>query len=733
MAAGLLGLFLVPGYVSAFECPAPTFIYEPGNAVFTDSDAQVQAEADKMVGEDGIYTLNGNTTISHQIRVLTAEDAQYNALTGEVRVEGELSFLADGVRMESKNALIDIDDNLFSTADASYEFDINGKRATGDAAHMERNEQGLFTLDGATYSSCPPGDKSWYLRANKLQLSPDEGIGTAQNLSVIFKGIPILWVPRFSFPISAKRKTGLLAPIFARGESTGLELHLPWYWNIRHNIDATFVPRFTQKRGTQLQTELRYLNRQGNWVFDHEMMNDSELDGKRRTFSQLRHQGNFGSYWTSEINASRVSDENYFSDLGESLQLASITHLDRRADLRYKRGSITALARLQAYQTVDEDIITEARPYQRLPQLTFNWDTPKDELGVRASAAAELVYFDRKDSITGSRFDVQPRLSWPVSGDSWFVTPSASFRYSLYSLNNTDLSINKPDGEQPDKPSRSLSTFSLDSGLFFDRATDNKGSVQTLEPRLFFLRVPYTNQSELPLFDSSELDFSISQLFRENRFSGADRVADANQLSIALTSRFLDGSSGRESLRGSIGQILYFSDRRVSLMDEEVDAGDSSDIVGELAAELPMRWFARGQMQWNPDNQTTVRGSVLFSYRPDENRILNFAHRTVNTGGSAETEQLDFSAVWPIKNSWRAAARWNYSLDANRSLESLLGIEYDSCCWALRFAARRFISDDGNNHETKLFLQLVLKGLAPIGQNYGNLLENAILGYRDDY
>jgi len=694
----------------------------------------VLAEADRVVSENGVVSLEGNTTISFQNRVLNAEDALYNPSTGEVSIQGALNFEADGVRMESNNAVIDMDDNLFAADDSIYEFDINGKRATGTAAHMERNEAGHFTLDGATYSSCPPGDESWYIKAKELRLYPDEGIGTAKNLSLIFKGVPLIIVPRFSFPISPKRKTGFLAPIVARGDNTGLELHIPWYWNIRPNLDATFVPRLTTKRGAQLQTELRYLNRQGNWVLDYEYINDRVYNDKSRSFGQIRHEGTFGSYWTSEINASRVSDEDYFNDLGDSLQLASITHLDRRADLRFERGPITALARLQSYQTVDEDIEPENRPYQRLPQLTARWETPKDENGVRATADAELVYFDRADSITGSRFDVLPRLSWPVSGESWFVTPSLGYRFSLYSLNNTPAN-------QPSKQSRNLGVLSVDSGLFLDRATDDKGSVQTLEPRLFFLRVPYSEQSEIPLFDSSELDFNISQLFRENRFSGADRVADANQLSVALTTRFIDGESGRENLRASIGQILYFDDRRVTLDvagDEteatDIETRDSSDIVGEVSAELPSNWFARGQMQWNPDNTNTVRGSVLLSYRPDEKRILNFAHRTVNNGiENTETEQLDVSALWPIGNSWRLASRWNYSIDADRSLESLLGVEYDSCCWALRFAARRFIADDGDSHETNLYLQLVLKGLAPVGQNYGALLENAILGYRDEY
>jgi LPS-assembly protein len=723
---GLVSLGLLPGQVAAFQCPAPAFVYEPGSAVITDSDEPVLAQADEVISEDGVVSMLGNTSITYQNRILNAEDAQYNPETAEVTIDGELSFTGEGIRMQSNSAVFDMDDNLFSAKDSEYEFDVNGKRATGSAKNMERDVEGNFTLDGATYSSCPPGDKSWYIRAKSLKLYPDEGIGTAKNLALIFKGVPLLAIPTFSFPISDKRKTGFLAPIIARGDNTGIELHVPWYWNIRHNLDATFTPRFTSKRGTQLQTEVRYLNQTGNWILDHEYLNDTRGDDETRTFTQLRHNGTFGNYVRSEISASRVSDGDYFTDLGDSLQLASITHLDRRADLRYERGSISALARLQSYQTVDESIPADARPYQRLPQLTARWESPKDDFGIRASADAELVYFDRANSVNGSRLDIQPKVQLPISGNAWFFTPSASYRFSTYSLDNA------AEG-QSSRQSRNLTTFSLDTGLFFDRKVDEKGSVQTLEPRLFYLRVPYRNQSQIPLFDSSELDFSISQLFRENRFSGADRVADADQLSAALTSRFIDGENGREVFRASIGQITYFEDRRVSLAGTDVQTRDFSDVVGEVSAELPNNWYARGQMQWNPDNQSTVRGSVLLSYRPTNNRILNFAHRSVNTGSSAETEQLDFSMLWPIGNSWRVASRWNYSLDSDVSLESLLGVEYNSCCWAFRFAARRFIADDGESHDTNLYFQLVLKGLAPVGQNYGGLLENAILGYRDDY
>ena len=271
--------------------------------------------------------------------------------------------------------------------------------------------------------------------------------------------------------------------------------------------------------------------------------------------------------------------------------------------------------------------------------------------------------------------------------------------------------------------------------------------MQTLEPRLYYLKVPYEDQSDIPLFDTAAFDFGISQLYRENRFSGSDRIADAEQLSLGLTTRFIDGADGRERLRASIGQILYFEDRLVTLAGG-ADAGDAppatatpvaesgrrdvSDFVGELSAGLGRDWFGRANLQWNPDDDDTVRGALLATWRPPDGRLVNLAHRVVNTGSRAETEQLDLSALWPIGDAWRVAGRWNYSLDQDVSIETLIGLEYDSCCWALRFAARRFIADDGLDHETSAYLQLVLKGLAPVGQNYGALLEGAVLGYRDE-
>lgn len=710
-------------------CPAqPDFEYQGGQGFEFDPSLPVEATAESVISKDGVVTLTGDTRIAFQNRTLIAENAIYNRETGEVEIDGEMSYESDGIRLSSRNAQFGLSSSTFQTGESEYEINLGDKRANGDAAMMSRNEAGIFRLSEATYSTCPPGDKSWFIKAEDIFLDTEEGIGTANKITLNFKGVPIFAVPTFSFPIGPKRKTGFLAPLLARSASTGVELHLPWYWNIRPNLDATFTPRFMSKRGTQLQSEFRYLNDLGIWRLDSEYVYDDEKPRaeRKRSFSRLRHFGSFGEYWSTELDASEVSDKTYFDDLGESLQVASISHLERRADLRYDDGIYSFLGRAQSFQTVDKNITASNRPYRRLPQLLFNADWPRFSFGAEADLKAEVVYFDRTSSTTGLRMDIEPRLSFPINRDAWFFKPTVTSRYTHYNLNN-------PGAGNPSRIDRAFSTLSVDTGLFFDRPIANGEKVQTLEPRLFYLRVPFEDQRLIPVFDSAELDFNFSQLFRENRFSGSDRVADANQLSLALTSRLIDGNSGREQLLASVGQIFYFANRRVTLDNNNPETRDVSDFVAEVSADLDNDWNVKSSMQWDPDDSTTVRSSALLSYRPGEGRIINFGHRLVNTGSSAETEQLDFSLLWPIADRWRVAGRWNYSLDGNTSIESMLGIEYEDCCWAFRFAARRYISDDGLDHNNNYYLQLVLKGLAPLGENIGGLLETGILGYQDRY
>ncbi len=689
-------------------------------------DNSVDASADAVRADDGKVMLDGSTLINYQDRQIRADNAQYDKNTGMVTIDGELSYSTPDFKLQSKEATVDINNNTFRSGESSYVLTLDGRIAQGRASKLVRDKKARVKLWDATYSTCPPGEEAWNIKASKIRLDSVEGIGTAKNITLRFRGVPILYAPAFSFPINDKRKTGFLAPSFRQADNTGFELLIPWYWNIAPNLDATITPRYMSIWGTQIQGEFRYKNPVGDWRLNTEYLNDKD-SGDLRRFTRFRHRGNLTERWLTLIDASFVTDKDYFNDFGDSLNIASITHLDRRAEIRFRDRVNDFLVRLQSYQTVDKEIPAAKRPYLRLPQISWNASLPVARYGVKAGLRSEAVYFDREDSVTGSRVNVNPSLSLPLNSDFWFFTPTAGWHFTNYQLQN----ISSTDNEEVSESSieRSLPYGSLDGGLFFDRRIGSKGSVQTFEPRIFYLHTPFKNQNDIPVFDSGELDFNISQLFRENRFSGADRIADANQLSTAITTRFIDGPSGREQLRASIGQIIYFDDRRVFLEDLPPERRGSSDIVGEVSAELKNDWVVKSNIQWDPYTSNTIRSSVQFSYRANESQLFNMAHRRIKD----KTEQVDFSAFWPISKRWKASGRWNYSLDSNKSIETTVGLEYESCCWAFRFATRRYISDNGLDHETNYFVELILKGLAPVGDNVGELLASGVLGYSDKY
>lgn len=718
-------LTVAPALSSAAPvCPT----YESGYSLegLDPKSPTIDASADSVSSENGIFELIGESTISYQGQQIRADSARYDSNTGIVNIEGELSYATPEYRIESNDATIDLEKSTFDSKESSYVLSLDGRIAQGRASRLERDSKQRVKLWDATYSACPPDDEAWNIKASKIRLDTVEGIGTAKNITLHFKGVPILYAPAFSFPINDKRKSGFLAPSFRQADNTGFEILIPWYWNIAPNLDATLTPRYMTQWGTQIQSEFRYKNEIGDWKLNTEYLYESD-NSRARRFTRFRHRGQLSDNWSSLIDASFVTDKDYFSDFGDSLNIASITHLDRRGEIRYRDNQNDFLVRVQRYQTVDKDIPAEDRPYLRLPQITWNSVLPRSRFGFKTNIASELVYFDRNDSVTGYRADIHPSVSLPLSSDSWFFKPTAGWRYTRYQLQ--DLKYAESDSIVDTKITRSLPYGSFDGGLFFDRHIDDKGSVQTLEPRIYYLRAKYEDQDNIPVFDSGELDFNFSQLFRENRFSGADRVADANQLTTAITTRFIDGPSGREQLRASIGQILYFEDRRVFLEEDTRERRGSSDIVGEVSAELKNDWVVKSGMQWNPYNSTTVRSSIQLSYRPDDGRLFNMGHRRIED----TTEQVDFSGIWPITDRWKASGRWNYSLDSNKSIETTFGIEYDSCCWAFRVATRRYISDNGLDHETNYFVELILKGLAPVGDNVGALLESGVLGYSDTY
>ena len=472
-------------------------------------------------------------------------------------------------------------------------------------------------------------------------------------------------------------------------------------------------------RGVQLQGEFRYLYDWGSGEIAGELLpRDSKRNDALRAGFSIDHRGWLSKRWFTDVNIDWVSDKSYFEELGTNLSIASRSYLEQRADLSYVGEYFNLSTRVQDYITLDRTVAAENRPYKRLPQLFFNTKFKRRNRALNFALRGEMTNFERDDSVRGLRSVLEPSVDFPIRTAGYFMTPKAKLRFTQYALDgaaNTD-----------NNPSRLFPILSFDSGMFFDRQLDLGSSMftQTLEPRLFYLYVPHDGQDDLPLFDTGEYTFSFAQLFRDNRFSGGDRQSDANQLTVALTSRLLDPANGNEIIRASIGHIRYFRNRRVGLSGQSLDTRDGSNVVAELAANIDGHWRVRAGLQWQPEDNEAERATFGVRYRPDERRTVNASYRFIED----EVNRIDLSGAWPIDHRWRAVGRFEYSFDHDRILESFGGFEYESCCWGVRAVARRYLTDTQGNYNNAFFVQLELKGLAGIGGARA-FLERSIPGY----
>jgi LPS-assembly protein len=704
-------------------------LQDPAAAVSAEEisdDIEISADSAELLREDQLALFSGNVEVNWGTRLLEANEIRYNESDETLDARGSIYYQQPGLLLSSESAHLELASESGRLERVQYR--VPTRRVRGDADAAKILDQDRSQYENISYSTCAPNDDSWLVEAKELEIDRDSGMGTVQDGVLKFKGVPVFYLPYATFPIDDRRKTGFLVPSIGHSGKTGLDITIPYYINIAPAMDATLYPRVMSKRGLSLGGEFRYLT---DWFYsemqaeilpnDHSQSGDE--DSLRGAFS---YQGSSfpNTRWQLDTDVNYVSDRDYVEDLSDSLASSSSRHLERRGDLRYLGDDWEFLARLQHFQTIDRTIATVDRPYARLPQLSLNLEKEVlDPLVVYLDS--EYVYFDLDDAVHGHRFDLRPGLGLRLENSWGYINPKISGRHTAYDLEDQGVG-------NPATPDRDLYSASLDTGMFLEREGNWFGNAvtQTLEPRLFYLYTSRENQDDLPVFDTSEFDFSFAALFRENRFNGADRVGDANQLTAAITSRTLDSATGEELLRASIGQTFYFEDREVQLPGIlEVD-DSSSAIIAEVAARLSNNWRTRATIQWDPhtDSEHTRQGAVHLYYRGDEGGIFNVAHRY----RADLLDQSDLSLRWPISSRWHAVGRWNYSWRKDRNLESFAGLEYDSCCWVFRAVARHYVNDTDSDSNTAVFAQLELKGLTSLGRNIDDFLENGILGYQSD-
>ncbi len=692
----------------------------------------VQADSVKSEG-DGLYSFQGDVRLFKNELALSSDEVIYKEPVDSLEASGDVNLKTNNALFSSSRLFYQLEKESGLLEDAEFLFLDNQVR--GKAKRLNLLNKDVSELSAATYTTCDEERPAWQLHAQRLVLDSVENQGTANNVWIDFMRVPIFYLPYISFPLSG-RKTGLLNPTFGRSSRLGSELSVPYYLNLAPDRDATITVGNYTKRGQRVIGEYRFLNENDFGQVNAEYLPDDSVTKSDREYLSLSHKSQFMPRLSTSLFYRRASDKDYFEDFGSQLSVANIVHLESKAEALYQGDNWSFQGRVIEFQTLDNSIADSSRPYKKRPEFTFNAAAPEEIYHLLPEVRADYVLFEGKDRVSGGRLDLQPSVSMPFESAAGFIIPKLTVRHTQYALDKQALGSDE-------SPSRTLPIFSLDSGLFFERDVTfgQHALIQTLEPRLFFLNVPFKDQSNLivdrngvsRVFDTSLANQSFSQLFSENRFTGADRVGDARQLSVALTTRFLGAQSGVEKLTASIGRTLYYRDRRVSLPGSALETADSSDYFAEMRAKPFSFLNINSKVQWDNQQDKLRNGSFQLQYNDSFGRLFNFGYLSDrDNAGETTRQESDISIFWPISHNWSFIGRRNYNHFENRSEEKLAGIEYDDCCWAFRVVSRRFVLDEQLNTSRSIMFQFELKGLMAIGKDVKSLLQNnqsGISGY----
>ncbi len=684
-----------------------------------DPDALIEIASDSAsVTRAGDASVRGQVVLRQGDRRITAESASYDSDTGDFAVEGDVVFSEPDLTVRGSSGSWR---SAVGARIGGAKFELPRRPARGEASEIRVAPDGDLTLTKVRFTTCPVGRDDWMLKAARITIDQQAQQGTGRNVRLDFQGVPILYTPYISFPVGDARKSGFLFPNFGRSAKYGFDFSVPYYFNLAPNYDLTVTPRLMTQRGLQVGAEFRYLTRTSRGTLTGDYLPSDNVADRDRSYARLVNVTDFTDSLRLSVDAANASDSLYFEDFSLGIDQTSIAYVDRRATLAWRGEHVRAGALVQNYQTIDQSIDRLVRPYTRLPQLVSSglWRLGG---GLRLSYDAEAVNFDRDQGVTGVRFDAMPQLSWPLRGAGWFVTPAAGYRYTLYDLRRTAVGADR-------SPDRRLPFASLDAGLAFERRSASGRWLQTLEPRALYSYVPYRDQDDLPVFDTGVPDLSLTQLFRTNRYLGRDRVADANQIAVGVTTRLIDSATGVQRLSAMLGQIYYFKTPRVVLPGETAPTGHTSDFIGQLSLSVYRHWHVDVAQQWNPRSHDTVRHEFNLQYRPGGGRLLNFGYRY----RKGSLEQFEAAAVWPFNDRWRVFGRNVYSLRDDAAIETFAGFEYTSCCWRARLMGRRYVSSRTGERDNAIVFQLELLGLSSVGKSSDAFLERTIRGYSRDF
>ncbi len=711
----------------------PTFVTADRLEGLSETELEAMGHAELRKGATTLYADRVRYLQEHDEAVATGNVrllVKGDEITGprlRMRLSETRGIFNDPVFSLAPRALLDASEEADAEVTAVGRAELPKIRSRGEAVAMRFEGPDRYRMSEAHFTTCKPGQDDWFVNAEELHVDMEREVATARNFSLTFLGATTPEFPYFAFPINNARKSGFLPPSLALSGKNGPDITIPYYWNIAPNYDATITPRYIAKRGVQLLNEFRYLRPHHEGMLRYETLPSDALADESRWGVALRDVSNWRNGWSGRIDYAKVSDDDYFRDLSGNLSIATQTYLRQDGYVQYssRAGWWNARGRIQKFQVLQDPLNPLPIPYERVPQFTLN-ALNQDARFVDLSMQGEFVAFEHSSLQTGRRLTAYPSVALPLSGPGGYFKPKIGVHSTWYNLSDFENAEERT-------PTRSLPIASLDAGLFFEREMSWLGAdwLQTLEPRLYYLHVPFRRQDDIPLFDTTIADFNYAQLFSENSFVGGDRIADANQLTAGFTSRFISPTSGQEVLRAFIGQRYYFEDQRVTLTEEtEPRTSDTSPILASVAGRVAPNWAIETTTQYGWSERELERFNAGVRYSPAPASVANISYRYTNANQTTigAISAIDFSAQWPLGRGWYGLGRVNYDLNGGGVVEQLAGFEYNADCWILRAVLHKF--QTATDQETNVFfIQLELNGFSRLGSNPFDTLRRNIPGY----
>ena len=688
------------------------------------TDQTTYFEAQTLEGKkDTQIEALGEVEMQQGTQKIFADHVLYEQKTGDLSANGSVRLEQLNESVSGPELKMNTTTHIGEMTTPSFEFkQSKGNSAHGSATLLSTTGPNYYIFDHATYTTCPAGQDDWLLHMSRLDLDRETQVGTAHNAWVQFEGVPILYTPWMNFPLDGHRSSGFLGPIYGSTASGGVELTVPYYLNIAPNFDYTVAPRVMDKRGTLVENEFRFMEPRTSGLIQYNEITNDRISQTSRYFASLQESLNLGYGLGATINLNRVSDNTYFQDLATTVQDTAQTQLLNEGVVSYGAGWWSASVRAQTFQTLQDALGDIAIPYQRLPQI--NLSAQKSFSDTSVSMVNEYVDFRHPTLVEGQRLVLYPSATYSLLNDpGYYLKPKLGLHYTDYEMGSNNTT-NIPNTV------RTIPIFSVDSGMTLERDF-NVGKyeyVQTLEPRIFYVRIPYQNQDALPLYDTSQATISFPQLFTENRFYGNDRIGDANMATAGFTSRLIDGTGGVERLHATMAERFSFTTPQVNLVAP--DQNGRSDVLVSVGGKVTNALTLDSMLDFDPNAHATQSFSSTLSYKPEAGKLINlgyhFAIDPTNSGN--DVRQDDFSGQWPLFWHWYAVTRLSYSVQDHLLTQRLLGLEYNQSCWMLRLVAQKFWTSS-TQYSDQIFIQIELNDLVALGSDPLSALRTSIPGY----